>query len=286
MAYNTGTDPTLAELITAGFIPAKFSKDVIMHTKSALVVADCVNRKYDSDLKYGYTVTLPVFSEGSDSEITPGTKLTPVDSAGTPATLTVNKWRGIAHEISEMSRIQSFADYFAQCAKSQAYTIAKRVDTDLGALFSTLSSSSVYGSDSQEMTDDIVLALMQGLDEADVPDDGSRVIIGDPSTRVDVLKIDKFIRNDYVRTPAVPTGKIGDIYNMSVRITNNLTNYSVGNYGVMMHRDALGLAIQDNPSSEVIPMPWEHRTIIQTKVIYGVAEIRDTFGKSFYTHHA
>ena len=284
MAYNTGTEPTLAELISAGFIPAKFSKDVIMHTKSALVVADCVNRKYDADLKYGYTVTLPVFSEASDAEVTPGTKLTPSDSAGTPATLTVNKWRGVAHEISEMSRIQSFADYFGQCSKSQAYTIAKRVDTDLGYLFSTLASSSVYGADGQEFTDDIVLAMVQILDEADVPDDGERVIIGDPSTRIDVLKIDKFIRTDYVRTPVVPTGKIGDIYNMPVRITNNLTATTTGNYGVMMHRDALGLAMQDNPSSEVIPMPWEHRTIIQTKVIYGVGEIRDTFGKAFYTH--
>lgn len=285
MAYNTGTDPTLAELITAAFIPQKYSKDVIMHTKSVLVVAESVNTDYRNDLSYGYVVNIPVFSAGSDSEITPGTELTPVDSAGTPVTLTVNKWRGIAHEISEMSKIQSYADYFDKCAQSQAYTLAKRVDTDLGALFQYLASSSVYGSDGQTFEDNIILELMETLDENDVPTE-SRVIIGDPSTRVDIFKIDKFIRTDYVRTPAVSSGKIGDIYGMEVKITNNLTAATTGNYGVMMHRDALGLVIQANPEAQVIPMPWEHIVKIQTKVIYGVGELRDTFGKAFYTRES
>jgi hypothetical protein len=282
LSYATGTDPTLTELITAGFIPAKFSKDVIMHTKSNLVVADSVNTTFRDDLVYGYTVTIPLFSEASTAEITPGTAITPSDSAGTPATLTVNKWYGVAHEISEMAKIQSFADYFGKCAQSQAYSISKKVDTDLGALFSALSSSSVYGSDGQEFTDDIILAIVQVLDEADVPE--PRVVIGDPSTRIDILKTDKFVRNDYVRNPVVPTGKIGDIYNMQVKITNNLTAATTGNYGVVMHEDAIGLVMQKSPYSQVITEDKLHHTIVQTKVIYGLGELRDTFGKAFYTH--
>jgi len=285
MPYNTGTDPTLAELITAKFIPEKYRKDVIMHTKSALVVADCVNREFQDDLAYGSVVNLPVFSEGSTTEVTPGTEPTPVDGLGTPASLTVNKWYQITHEISKMSKIQSYADYFAAASKSQGYAVAKKIDTDLGALFSALSSSSVYGSGGQEFSDDIILAIMQTLDEADVPLE-TRVIIGDPSTHVDILKIDKFIRNDYVRTPAVPSGKIGDIYGMEVRITNNLTAATTGNYGVMMHREALGLVIQSEPNAQVIPMPWKFITRLTTDVIYGVGEIRETFGKAFYTHSA
>jgi hypothetical protein len=285
MAYNTGTDPTLAELITGKFIPEKYSKDVIMHTKSALVVADSCNHDYQSDLQYGSVVNISAFSEGSDSEVTPGTEPTPVDSVGTPASLTVNKWRQITHEISKMSKIQSYADYFAQCAKSQAYTLAKRVDTDLGALFSTLSSSSVYGSDGQEMTDDILLAIIQGLDEADVPAE-DRVIIGDPSTWVDLLKIDKFVKSDYGAGKVVATGQMGQIYGMPFKKTNNLTTATTGNYGVVMHRDAIGLVMQSNPDSNIIPQPWKFRTLIITDVIYGVGEIRDTFGKAFYSHKA
>ena len=284
MAYNTGTSPTLAELITAKFIPQTYSKNVIMHTKSNLVVADSVNHEWQDDLQYGSVVNISAFNEGSDTEVTPGTEPTPVDSAGTPASLTVNKWRQITHEISKMSKIQSFADYFGKAAKSQSYTLAKRVDTDLGALFSALSSSSVYGAQGQTMTDEIILAIMETLDEADVPEE-NRVIIGDPSMRVDMLQIDKFVRMDYQREAVVSKGKIGDIYNMPVRITNNLTAVSsgTGHYGAMLQREALALAIQANPSSQVIPMPWKFITRITTDVIYGVGQIRTTFGKSFYT---
>jgi hypothetical protein len=52
----------------------------------------------------------------------------------------------------------------------------------------------------------------------------------------------------------------------------------------MMHKEALGLVIQAQPDAKIIPMPWKFITRITTDVIYGVGEIRDTFGKAFYTH--
>ena len=123
---------------------------------------------------------------------------------------------------------------------------------------------------------------MQYLDENDVPED-NRVIIADPSSKSDLLNIDKFVRNDYIRGAPVETGQFGTIYNMKVKITNILTAATTGNYGVMMHRDAIGLVLQKNPYSQRIPMPWKHMTVYQVKVIYGVGELRDTFGRAFYT---
>ena len=282
MAYNTGTDPTLAELITAKFIPEKFSKDVIMHTKSNLVVASRVNTSYRKDLRDGYKVSIPVLSEATDTAVTPGTVPTPVDTAGTPVSITVDQWRESSVEISDMANIEDPVGYLAVAAKSCAYRISKRVDTTLGALFSTLASSSVYGSDGQTLDDNIILALMETLDEADVPED-DRSIICDPSSKVDLLKIDKFVRNDYVREPVIATGKFGNIYNMGVFITNNLTDAGTGNYGVMMHRDTIGLAIQENPRSQIIHIKQEFRTLCIVDVIFGTAVLRTTFGKSFYT---
>ena len=60
MAYNTGSDPTLAELITGKFIPEKYAKDVIMHVKSKLVVASNVNTTYTDALKNGSVVNIDV----------------------------------------------------------------------------------------------------------------------------------------------------------------------------------------------------------------------------------
>jgi hypothetical protein len=282
MAYNDGTDPTLAELITAKFIPEMFSKNVIMHTKSNLVVASNVNTSYRSDLRKGYKVSIPVLTEVTDTEVTPGTVPTPRDAATTPVSITVDTWREASVEISDMANIEDIAGYLDSASESCAYRIAKRVDTSLGALFSALSSGVAYGSDGQTLTDDIVLALMQTLDEGDVPED-NRCIITDPSNKVDLLKIDKFVRNDYVREPVVATGKFGNIYNMGVFITNNLTATTTGNYGVMMHKDALGLVIQNSPRSQAIHIAQEFRTLVIVDVIFGCGELRDTFGKSFYT---
>ncbi len=284
MSYNTGTDPTLAELITAKVIPEQFRKDFIMHTKSNLVIGNNVRRDFQKDLQLGYKAWLPVLTEGSMTEVTPGTVPTPVDSAGTVASITVDKWFAIAHEISRMSKIQSGADYLKAAAKSQAYSAAKKLDLALSALFSTLYSSSVYGTDGQEFTADMFSALVENLDEGDVPDDGTRVLIGDSSTRRDIIKnCTEFIRTDYVREPVVPTGKIGRILNVNVFFTNNLTATTTGNYGVIMHPDALGAVTQSDVFSHFDEMPGQFRTLLITEIIYGVAELRDTFGRAFYT---
>jgi len=282
MAYNTGTDPTLAELITAAYVPQRYSKNVIMHVQSNLVVASRVNTTYQKDLRYGYVVNIPTVNEVTDAEVTPGTAPTPVNAAGTPVTITVDKWRESTVEISDMANIEDPVGYLDKAAKSCAYRIVKRVDTALGALFSTLFSSVPYGSDGQTMTDDIILAVMENLDEGDVPED-DRSIIVDPSTKSDLLKIDKFVRNDYGAGNVVATGKFGNIYNMGVYITNNLTAATTGNYGVMMHRDALALVMQENPRSQMVRIVEEFRTLFIVDVIYGVGELRDTFGQSFYT---
>ena len=282
MAYNSGTDPTLAELISRYWVPKIYSKQVIEHTKSKLVVAESVNHDYERELRFGDTVYIPCTTEPSTSDVTPGTALTASDVSTTGKSLSVDKWKGLVTEISEMAKIEDHVGYLAKTASSQSYAIAKVVDTALGALFSALANSSVYGADGQDLTDDIILALMQYLDEGDVPED-DRCIICDPSSKVDLLKIDKFVRNDYVRQPVIPRGQFGMIYNMQVKITNNLTDAGTGNYGAMLHRDALALVMQKTPYSQMIVEPKYHRILFQTKVIYGVGELRDTFGRAFYT---
>ncbi|MDD5219679.1 MAG: hypothetical protein PHV11_03835 [Candidatus Bipolaricaulis sp.] len=284
MAYNTGSDPTLAELITAKFVPEVFSKDVLMHTKSNLVCANVFNTDFRDNLRMGYKVSIPVFSEISTTEVTPGTEPTAADAANaTSASVTVDNWYQAAVEISELAAIENAADYLAGGAEAAAYAIAKRIDTTIGVLFSTLGGSSVYGADGQTFSDDIFLALVEYLDENDVPDDGKRALIGDASTRVDLLKIDKFISVDYLKTPVVPTGQIGQIYNCKVYITNNLTDAGTGNYGVLAHRDAIGVVIQKEPRVRKWDMGYKFIQKIIVDAAWGADEIRDTFGRCFYT---
>lgn len=281
MAYNSGSDPTLAELITRSFVPAVFSKDVLMHTKSNLVCVNAFNTSFKPQLRKGYTVNIPVFTEGSATEVTPGTEPTAIDASTTSVSITVDNWYQAAAEISDLIKIEEEADYMKGAAESCSYIISKKIDTSVGVLFSTLGGSSVYGSDGQTFDDTMFRALVEGLDEYDVPDE-NRCLIGDPSMKSDILDVEKYISVDYTKQ-TVPTGMIGTIYNSKVFITNNLTAATTGNYGVYAHKDAIGIVIQKDPRSRIWDMGYKFITKIIVDCAWGADEIRDTFGKAFYT---
>ena len=283
MAYNGGSDPTLAELITAKFVPEIFSKDVFMHTKSKLVAQTAFNTTYKNDLRKGSKVWIPLFSEGSATDVTPGTEPTASDLANaTAASVTVDNWKQAAAESSDLMQIENMADYLKGAAISCAYSIQKAVDTSVGALFSTLATSSVYGSQNQTFTDEIFRALVETLDALDIPEE-DRVLIGDSSTKRDLTDISKYIATDYVRNPVVPTGVIGQLYGSKVLFTNNLTAVSTSNYGVYAHKDAIGIAIQKNPRSRVYDMGYKFISKVIVDCAWGANVTRTTFGKSFYT---
>ena len=277
-------DPTLAEMKTGMFIGQAFSKNVLMHTMSNLVIAANVNTDYRSDLRKGYIVNIPLMSEVSTGAITAGTELTAQDAIGTPASITVDQWYGVRVEESEMENVQDHIGYLEKAAEACGYAVAKTVDTALGVLFAHLGgySDTAYGTDGQTLSDDIILYCVQTLDEADVPQ-SPRCLITDPSSKVDLLKIDKFVRNDYVKGGVIASGQFGEVYGMKVLITNNVEDLGTGNCGVVMHRDAIGCIIQKDIYSQRVEMPWEHQIIYQVKVLYGVAELRDAFGVPFYT---
>ena len=222
------------------------------------------------------------------TEVVVGTKGSALDIAsGSKIQLVMDQWYEAPIDVDTMTIAQSQIDWRTQAQKEAAYAVDKKIDTSVCALFQYLNSSSVYGTDGQTLTDDMLLAIKQTLDEADVPMDDKRSVILDPSGLVDMLKIDKFIAAQYVNIGAVTNGKIGKspIYGCIVRVTNNLTAASTGSYGCMLHEGAIAGAIQ-------VEAPWEklfeelHERRFQAEALWGVKETRDTFGYAFYTRHA
>lgn len=280
MAYNTGTSPTLAQLITAKFIPDVFSTMVIATLKSKLVIVPLCSHNYQDALSHGSNISIPVFSAATAYQVTPGDLTTVSNVATTPVTITIDKWYAARAEISDMIKIEQLADYLEGATKEVAYAVAKKIDTDVGALFSTLGTSTqggVYGADGQTFTEDMLIAMTETLDEADVPED-NRAIVGDPSTKADMRKIDRFFPEK-----DVPTGRIGNLFGHSVNITNNLTATSVGNYGAIFHPDAIGVVIQSNPRTQQVPKPELFVTYLIVDAIWGEDEIGDASGICFYT---
>ena len=268
------------------FIPAQYSKNVLMALKHKLVVVPVVNHSYESEVVLGDTLYIPKTNVITATEVTVGTEgvqSNPFDTTG--VTLTIDQWYEAPAPIDVMSRRQSQVNVVADAEAESAYAIKKQIDSSLCALFSSL--SSVLGTDGSAWTDALLISCVEQLDEADI-DPENRVWIGDPSTKADIMGIDKFVKADYFASDAIPTGGFRkDIYGAPLLWTNNLTAVGgTGSYGVYMHRDALAIAIQENMSVDRVEQPLKHQIVINTTALWGVKELIDTAGVPIYTRLA
>ena len=238
MAISARIPSTLS---TNKFIPALYSKNVLVAVKNQLVVVPRVNHSYEAELIKGDTLYIPLTNTVTATEVTVGTEgvhSNPFDTGA--VTLTVNQYYEAPIPIDYMSRRQSQVDLVANAEGESAYAVSKKVDSTLCDLFSALSDSTGYGTDGSAITDDVLISAVEELDAADVPA-VNRSWIFDPSCKADIMKIDKFVRSDYFASDVIPTGGFRkDIYGAPILITNNLTVNSTGNYGKSRNDPVIG----------------------------------------------
>ncbi len=269
------------------FIPEIFSKNVLVAVKSKIVIAPFVNSSYEKELKMGDTLYIPKTNTVTATEVTVGTEGAPSNALNTShVTLSIDQWWEALAYVDTMSKKQSQADIQGKSEDECAYAIRKKIDTTVGALFSTLNSASVAGTDGSAWTDPVLIAAVEGLDEADIPDEG-RAWFGDPSTKADIQGIDKFVKVDYGYGEEIPSGLFRkDIYGSPLIISNNLTTYSTGSYGCYLHKDAIALAITEDLQTNIVEQKLKHQIVIQCESLWGVGVIQNSFGYPIYTRKA
>ncbi|KKN50784.1 hypothetical protein LCGC14_0629540 [marine sediment metagenome] len=271
------------------FIPKLYSRNVLIALKNKLVVVPVVNHSYEPELVMGDTLYIPATNTVAATEVTIGTEGTQKNPFNTSAvTLTIDKYFEAPITVDYMSRRQSQVNLVSKSEDESAYAISKKIDSTLCDLFSALNGGTVRGGDGAAWTDNVLIAAVEELDEEDVPE-VNRVWVSDPSVKADILKIDKFTRNDYFASDAVVTGMFRkDIYGAPLLVTNNLTAVTsgTGSYGVYMHRDALAIAIQQNLDVDRVEQPLKHQIVINTTALWGVVELRDISGVPIYTRLA
>ncbi len=276
-----------AALDTNKFVPELFSKNVLAALKNQLVVVPVVNHSYEAELVKGDTLYITRGAVVTASEVTIGTEGVTSDPTTTAITLTVNQYYEAPVTVDYMSRRQSQVDLVALAEGESAYALSKKMDSTLCDLFSALNTAGtttgVYGTNGSAVTDIVLVACVENLDEADAPEE-NRVWVFDPSVKADLLKIDKFVKSDYFASDVIPTGGFRkDVYGAPLLVTNNLTTAGTGNYAVYMHRDALAIAISENLTVDRVDQPLKHQLVINTTALWGVIELRDTFGVPIYT---
>lgn len=272
------------------YSPSIYLNKVIEASKSQLVNVAAVNTEWLSGAAKGQIFYIPKTNTVTASEVVVGTKgtaLNPLNTTG--VTVTMNQWYEAPVDIDDMSKFQSQVALDNYASAEAAYAIDAAVDLYVSSFYSTLNGSSVQGTDGSAITDDLLIYCMELLDEANAKRDGNRSLILDPSAVADMMKFDKFVTQAYVGAAgAVANGVVmagHPIYGCSVRVTNNLTASSTGNYCVMMHKDAIACKVQ-------IHNAWQkefkelHETRYHSEALYGASEAQDALGVPFYSRKA
>jgi len=285
-AFRIPTDDTSSTY----HLPVLYSSRVINHVRENLIAVAVCDVTWRKELAKGTSVYIPVMTTLSYMDVNPQVSfLATADAKAfltTGTSISIAYWQANPVMIDDSTKLQTqIPNLLEIAANNAAFGLMKQVDTTVNTLFSSLTDTWA-GSDGQTFTDDILIALMEGLDEADVPREG-RSLVGDPSMIADIYKIDKFMSYDYNQTVFTTDAYRGRInmYNLPVFCSTNLVDLSKGSQGALLHREAIGVVMQSEPKVEMFRVPEQYSDCINISCIYGAGVVRSTFGAEFYTRY-
>lgn len=273
-------DIAMVQANIQNYIPELWSKEVKAAVEHRLVIANACDKTYQADFGVGDRVHVPNIANLTATNVNTAQDVTLNNALQNEDVIIINQWYEAAVGVQDMHVAQCTPASLRALAKKSGYSIAAQIDTTLAALFASFTQNA--GTIASALTDDVILAAKEYLDLADAPFE-DRVLIIDPESVTDLMKIDKFVRMDYVPGGAIATGQIGKIYGCNVFVTNNLTVNSAGHDAVMMQKEAIALVMQQEPTTKTWHWDARNTHVIQCTAIWGMLQMRDTFGTVIYT---
>jgi hypothetical protein len=264
------------------FIPELWSMEAIVARENQLVFANLVDRKFEKGLSFGDIIHVP--SVGNLAVRTKATNgavaYETITETQTNITIGTHQYAAIALE--NITRVQSNRDQLKLYAGKLGYALALAVDDVLAGLVDNFDNS--VGTQAVELTDDDILRARQYLDDADAPQD-SRVMVVSPMQETGLLKLDRFVHNDYesVHGPARETGLekayVSSFMGMPIYRSVNVEGANAtGHDNGMFQKEALALVMQIAPKTY---HQFDIDYIVDKVVVeqlYGTAEMRDDHG--------
>jgi hypothetical protein len=289
----------------AKFIPEIWSDEVIAAYKSNLVMANLV-KKMSMTGKKGDTIHVPKPTRGSANAKVAETAVTIQNSVESEVLININKHFEFSRLIEDITEVQALASLRQFYTGDAGYGLAKQVDNDLFALaksFGDGDGSSYVNSasfqinttsglleafdadgaaDVGDFSDDVFRALIQKMDDADVPMDGRSFVVP-PSLRNAIMGIDRYTSTDFVNGKSVETGKIGNLYGVDIFVSTNVpvidTTGGASIRGAqLIHKDTNVLAEQQAVRSQTQYKQEFLGTLYTADTLYGVQVMRPEAG--------
>jgi hypothetical protein len=127
-------------------------------------------------------------------------------------------------------------------------------------------------------TDEAFRALIQKMDDADVPMD-DRCFVIPPSVRNSIMGLDRYVSSDFSNTGTRENGLIGNIYGIDVMVSTNVATPESGvRAAQLIHKDTYLLAEQQAIRSQTQYKQEFLSTLYTADTLYGVKTFRPDAG--------
>ena len=298
----------------ATFIPEIWSDEIIAAYQKNLVLANLV-KKMSMAGKKGDTIHVPKPVRGDAHAKAENTAVTVQNATESEVQVSINKHFEYSRLIEDITDVQALSSLRQFYTEDAGYALAKQVDTDLHSLATGLgsagSTSSTYANNggtffvdnsssnalttyavdtvttSDVFVDSAFRAIIQKLDDEDVPMDGRSFVVP-PSVRNTIMGIDRYVSSDFVNNGQVTNGQIGQLYGIDVYVSTNCpvvetaaanSASTVDSLGALLfHRDALVMAEQMGVRSQTQYKQEFLSNLFTSDTLYGTAVLRPEAG--------
>jgi N4-gp56 family major capsid protein len=296
----------------ATFIPEIWSDEIIAAYKKNLVLANLV-KKMSMAGKKGDTIHVPKPVRGAAHAKAEGVAVTVQNATEGEVQIAINKHFEYSRLIEDITDVQALSSLRQFYTEDAGYALATQVDTDLHSLATGLGSAgtssttylnnggtffvdatnglTTYAADTVTpadiFTDAGFRAIIQKLDDEDVPMDGRSFIVP-PSVRNTIMGIDRYVSSDFVNNGKVGGGQIGELYGIDIFVSTNCpvvetaaanSASTVDSLGALLcHRDALTLAEQVGVRSQTQYKQEFLANLFTSDTLYGTQVLRPEAG--------
>ncbi len=233
----------------------------------------------------GKSVEVPIYAAVSAAAVSEASDLSNTAINPTSVTITASE-NGIMTTLTDLARNSAPRNVAADIGKLFGEAIAKKIDTDLTALFDGFSTA--VGSGSTALTAALVFQSIANVRNAGVSMDGVSAVLH-PMVAYDLkANLTNTFANangNDLANEALRNGFVGRLGGVPIYETTNIDNDgTAGDYkqGVF-HRDALGLAMMQDLKIETQRDASLRADEIVATAVYGVGELNDTYGVELHS---
>ena len=232
----------------------------------------------------GKSVEVPIYSAVSAAAVSEASDLSNTAIDPTSKTITCSE-HGLMTTLTDLARNSAPRNVAGDIGRLFGEAIAKKIDTDLTALFGGFSTT--VGSASTAMSAALIFQAVAKLRANSVPGDNLNAVIH-PQVAFDLKSglTNTFANpNPGVGNEALRSGLVGQIAGVNIFETSNMADSSgndpgtTGDYkGAVFHPEALGLAMMQDLKIETQRDASLRADEIVATAVYGVSELNDTNG--------